>query len=85
MTALLLASGQAGPSGHRIALALLPLVLVAVGLDVYCLVDLVRATSVRYLPKAIWAVIIVVVSFPAGALLYLFLGRDRDHGSKVPG
>ena len=57
----------------------------AVGLDVYCIVDLVRATSVRYLPKVVWAVIIVLVSFPAGALLYLFLGRDRDHGSKVPG
>ncbi len=85
MTALLLAGGAAGPAGHRIVLALLPLVLVAVGLDVYCIVDLVRATSVRYLPKIVWAVIIVLVSSPAGALLYLFLGRDRDHRSKVPG
>jgi hypothetical protein len=85
VTALLLASGQADPSTHRIVLALLPLLLVALGLDIYCLVDLVRATSVRYLPKAIWVAIIVLVSCPAGALLYLFLGRDRDHGSKVPG
>lgn len=84
MTALL-ASGQAGPSGHQLVLALLPLLLVAVGLDVYCLVDLVRAASVRYLPKAVWAVIIVCVTCPAGALLYLFLGREYEHRSKVPG
>jgi hypothetical protein len=85
MTALLLASGHPGPGSGRLFLALLPLLAVALGLDVYCLVDLIRAPSVRYLPKGIWALIIVIVSCPAGALLYLFLGRDRNQGSRVPG
>jgi hypothetical protein len=85
MTSLLLASSHPDPTGHRLFLALLPLLVVALGLDVYCLVDLVRAPSVRYLPKGIWALIIVCISCPIGALLYLFLGRDRNHGSRVPG
>ena len=85
MTSLLLASGHPDPSGHRLFLALLPVLVVALGLDVYCLVDLVRAPSVRHLPKGFWALIIVCISFPIGALLYLFLGRDRNHGSRVPG
>jgi Phospholipase_D-nuclease N-terminal len=85
MTSLLLASGHPDPSGHRLFLALLPVLVVALGLDVYCLVSLVRAPSVRYLPKAVWALIIVCVSCPLGALLYLFLGRQRNQGSKVPG
>ena len=85
MTAVLLASGAAGSSGHRLLLAVLPLLLVAAGLDVYCIVDLIRAKSVRYLPKVVWAIIILCISFPVGALLYLFLGRQRNQGSKVPG
>src|SRR5512132_1220126 len=35
---------------------------------IYCLVDLIRAPSVRYLPKPVWALIIVFVSAPFGAL-----------------
>jgi hypothetical protein len=85
MTSVLLASGHPGPGSGRLLLALLPLLVVALGLDVYCLVDLIRAPSVRYLPKGLWALIIVCVSCPVGALLYLFLGRERSQGSKVPG
>ena len=50
-----------------------------VGLFVTCLVDLIRARSVRYLPKPVWALIIVLGSVPLGALAYLLFGRDR-HG-----
>jgi hypothetical protein len=60
-------------------LALIPLLVLLAGLIVYCLVDLVRARSVRYLPKPVWALIIVLVSAPFGALAYLVFGRDR-HG-----
>jgi hypothetical protein len=38
----------------------------------------VRAPSVRHLPKALWAVVIVLVSAPFGALAYLVFGRNRD-------
>jgi len=66
------------PSG-RVLLALIPLFVLLAGLIVYCLVDLIRARSVRYLPKPVWALIIVLGSVPLGALAYLLFGRDR-HG-----
>jgi len=56
--------------------ALIPLVVVAVGFVVFCLVDLARAGEVRYLPKWAWAVI-CVVSVPLGGIVYLALGRSR--------
>ena len=53
--------------------------LVAVGVIVLvamvaCLVDLTRR-DVRYLPKWAWALVIVLVSFPIGAIVYLVVGR----------
>lgn len=39
-----------------------------------CLVDLARHEA-RHLPKPVWALIIVVVSFPLGALAWLLVGR----------
>jgi hypothetical protein len=54
--------------------ALLPLVIFAVALSAYALVDLARAPAVRYLPKWAWAVI-CVISLPLGPLAYLTLGR----------
>jgi hypothetical protein len=60
--------------------ALVPLLVLLVALDVYCLVDLARARSMGGAAKLAWAVVIVFVSAPLGALLYLFLGRDRGRG-----
>jgi ABC-2 type transport system ATP-binding protein len=62
--------------------ALVPLLVLIVALDVYALVDLARAKSVRYMPKFVWVLVILFVSAPIGALIYLFVGRDRgqDHG-----
>jgi hypothetical protein len=73
-------------AGHppRLFFALLPIVVLALAFDAYCLVDVIRAPSVRHLPKAVWAIIIVLVSAPWGGLLYLFLGRDRGRGASVP-
>jgi Phospholipase_D-nuclease N-terminal len=84
MTHLLLAA-TAHPHHGRLVLALAPLLVVAIGFDVYCLVNLVRAQSVRYLPKVVWGIIIVFISFPLGGLLYLFVGRVRNQASRVPG
>ena len=64
------------PSG--LLFALVPLLVLVVALDVYCLIDLARARSVRYLPKVVWVIVILFVSTPIGALIYLFVGRDRD-------
>jgi len=82
MTHLLLAAA-AHPERGRLLLALAPLLAVALVFDVYCLVSLVRSRSVRYLPKVIWGIVIVFISFPLGGLLYLFVGRDRNQGSRV--
>jgi Phospholipase_D-nuclease N-terminal len=70
--------------GPPVAAAVVPLLVLVVAFDVYCLVDLVRARSARYLPKIVWALIILFISAPIGGLLYLFLGRDRGYGSGAP-
>lgn len=60
--------------------ALIPIGVLILGLDVYCLVNLARAKSARNLPKLVWVLIILLVSAPLGALLYLFFGADRTSG-----
>jgi signal transduction histidine kinase len=52
-------------------------------LDVYCLVSLVRAKSVRNAPKLAWVVAILLLP-PLGALLYLFLGMDHTTAGSSP-
>jgi hypothetical protein len=74
-------SAMASAPAHQLWKALLPIVILAVLFDVYCLVDVIRAKSVRRLPKGVWAIIIVLISAPWGGLLYLFLGRDRGQHS----
>jgi hypothetical protein len=86
MNSLLLAAGHAAHHDPgRLLLAVVPLLILGLALDVYCLTDLVRAKSVRYLPKLVWALVILLVSCPLGAILYLFAGRVRNQGTRVPG
>jgi hypothetical protein len=56
------------------AAALIPIVLVAVGFVIYCLVDVWRAEEVRYLPRWAWA-IVCLISVPLGGIVYLVFGR----------
>lgn len=70
------ADGLNLPSGSTL-MALLPLLVLVLGFEIYCLIDLVRAPSVKQLPKIAWAFIIVLGSAPIGAILYLLVGRDR--------
>ena len=60
--------------------ALLPLLVLIVALDAYCLIDLARAQSVRGAPKVVWVIVILFVSTPIGAVIYLFFGQDRGRG-----
>jgi ABC-2 type transport system ATP-binding protein len=85
MNGALLAAGSVNPARHPLLghlaiplAALIPALVLIVGLDLYCLIDLARARSVRNLPKAAWVVIILLVSAPFGALAYLFFGADRS-------
>jgi hypothetical protein len=58
--------------------ALLPIVLLAVGFVIYCLVDVARS-RVKYLPKWAWA-LICLFSVPVGGIIYLIVGRDHGDG-----
>jgi predicted ABC-type exoprotein transport system permease subunit len=60
-----------------LALALVPVIVLGVAFIAYCLVDLVRAETVRHLPKWAWAVVIVV-SIPLGGVAYLLVGRPSS-------
>src|ERR1700728_2029142 len=68
------------PPGSDVAI---PVVAVVVAFDVWCLVDLARASQVRHLPKWAWALAICVWG-PWGGVIYLALGKNRPPAS-VPG
>ena len=61
--------------------AVVPLLVLILALDAYCLIDLARAKSVRHMPKWVWVLVILFISAPIGALVYLFIGRDRGQDS----
>jgi ABC-2 type transport system ATP-binding protein len=62
--------------------ALVVLGVLAVGFAVVCLLDVLRAERVRYLPKWAWA-IICVVSIPLGGIVYLTVGRRSGSAQTV--
>lgn len=49
-------------------------VALGAGFDAFCLVDIARASQVRYLPKWAWA-LICLAQTPAGGIVYLCVGR----------
>lgn len=55
--------------------ALLPLIVVAIAFEVFCLVDVFRVNEVRYLPRWLWAVV-CLASIPLGGIAYLIFGRE---------
>jgi hypothetical protein len=67
---------EAGDGTVNAALVPILLLVLAVGFEVFCLVDLARAEEVRYLPKWGW-LIVTLVSIPLGGIIYLVLGRVR--------
>jgi hypothetical protein len=56
-----------------------PVVIVLLAFDIFCLVDLYRAEEVGYLPKWAWAIIILVMHL-LGGIGYLIFGRNRHGG-----
>lgn len=55
---------------------LAPATVLVVALVAWSLVSLVRKPA-QYLPKVLWAAVILL-AVPAGAVLYLVLGRGRS-------
>lgn len=56
--------------------ALLPLMIVQLGLLAYCLTDMVRHPETRHIPRWGWALICLFVN-PVGAIVYLVAGRSE--------
>ncbi len=56
---------------------IIPLVLVQLGLVIFCLVDLSRREKVKGLPKWAW-IIIVVLGQLIGPAVYLIVGRAEE-------
>jgi ABC transporter related len=54
----------------------IPVIVLVTIMVVACLIDIVRRPRVEHLPKAAWALIVVLV-VPLGAVAYLTLGRGR--------
>ncbi len=83
------APGAASRLPPQALAALVPLLVLIVALDAYCLIDLARARTVRNAPKIIWVIVILFFSAPVGALAYLFFGRERGGAGRdrqaVPG
>jgi Phospholipase_D-nuclease N-terminal len=63
-------------NAHSVGIAVIAL---AVGFVVFCLVDIIRAKKVRYLPKWAWAILCLGIglTIPFGGIVYLLAGRDR--------
>jgi hypothetical protein len=55
---------------------IIPLVLLQLTLMTIALVDLIRREKARYLPKWLWAIIIVLGEL-VGPIIYLILGREE--------
>jgi hypothetical protein len=68
--------------GSRTFWALVPVFLLVLAIVLYALVDLVRARHVRYLPKPVWALVILLGSAPLGALVYLVVGRTHHEAAQ---
>lgn len=54
---------------------LIPVILLELGLMIYCLVDVIRRPKTRG-PKWMWIVIVVVVNL-LGPIAYLIIGREE--------
>jgi hypothetical protein len=56
---------------------LIPLIVVQLGLAIFCLVDLFKRERVKFLPKWGWALIILLGEL-VGPVVYLFVGRAEE-------
>ena len=54
----------------------IPVIVLVTIVVVACLIDIAKRSHVKHLPKAAWALIVVLV-IPLGAVAYLALGRVR--------
>jgi hypothetical protein len=62
----------------KLIIAVIPLVLINLGLIVWCLVDWVKRKHFRFLNKWVWLLIFLFIQY-IGPVLYLIIGRDHEN------
>ena len=72
-----------GLAASAVLLAILLGVLLVVVFDVFCLLHLGKADTAHFLPKFVWAVLIVCIS-PIGGLAYLLAQRLPKRSPEPP-
>ncbi|HEV2636840.1 MAG TPA: PLD nuclease N-terminal domain-containing protein [Actinocrinis sp.] len=70
-------SAHSGASAAIPWAALVPLIVIDLCFEVYCLVDMIRHRGVRRLPRWAWAVLTLALH-PLGGIAYLLFGRSED-------
>jgi hypothetical protein len=56
---------------------LIPVVILQLSLQIYCMVDLVRRETVRFNNKLLWGAVIVLFSM-IGCVVYILFGRTEN-------
>jgi len=64
-----------------IILLLIPVFLIQLGLQAYCIYDLVKRQNFKYFNRNIWAAIVILGNL-LGAIVYLIFRGDNDDGDK---
>jgi hypothetical protein len=72
-----------GLAASVLLIAILLGVLLVVAFDVFCLLHLGKADTAHFLPKFVWAVLIVCIS-PLGGLVYLLAQRLPKRSPEPP-
>lgn len=60
-----------------VLIPIVPVLVLAVLLIGWSLVDIARRRTVKYLPKWAWVLIVLLVT-PLGPILYLVVGREKS-------
>ncbi|WP_158675709.1 PLDc N-terminal domain-containing protein [Nocardia stercoris] len=55
--------------------ALIPVLVLEVAFVAYCWTSIYRVRATKFLPKAVWALLVLLV-MPIGGIVYLVCGRD---------
>lgn len=54
---------------------LIPIIILIIIYLIVCYHDLYKINMVKYLPKWVWS-IIIIISIPLGGVIYFLLGRE---------
>ncbi len=62
----------------KLIIAVIPLVLINLGLIVWCLIDWIKRKHFRFLDKWVWLPVFIFIQY-IGPVLYLIIGRDHEN------